>query len=1209
MLRLDRLEISGFKSFVDTVATTFSPGITAIVGPNGCGKSNLVEALTWGMGEQSAKFLRSERMEDVIFNGAQGRKPLGMAEVHIHLLADPSIAAAIDGKLEISRRVFRTGESQYRINGKHVSLRDVRDLLMDTGLGLRAYSVIGQGQVDSILSGKPQERRRLIEEAAGITKYKARKRVAEIKLEEANANLQRLEDVILEVERSVRSLKRQASAARRYRENEAEHTRLLGAVLLRRWDAVQSNLAEVRRRLGDLRAADAELGAALHAAEARLAAAREETEAMAEEVARRHSRRAELLATIEGRQEFVKASRQALQDAADGLARGRQLAHRLDEEMAALGETLAARAARRDELQSEVEQARQAVSRDDEEMTRAREALIAAETRLESLRAELLGSSGQVTSLQSRLHQEQIENERSSYRREHNDVELSRHLEQSKAVSDLLAEGEARAAELETDLATTSSGHEEAAEALRAMLRDEAEAGAERDRLRERLSALRQRAEVLDQLAAADEERRHRLEEALARAGVVDPSFLADRLSVPDGFEHTIDLYLEAFRDAVLVPAGADVLAIARGLERAGSRGALLYPLDAWRDDDGQGGGRISATRGVGVAPPADPAVVGGLGESLQLPPEYAESLPPAFLVETAEDAERLARQHAGIAFLSRGRLVAEGGLLRVQGADARPGTLARRRERREIAEALPGIEDALGANGAQLESLIGRRTLQAERSRELEKRVAVLRQDLAVAEARVEEARQRSLEVERALEGLAELQRQVLVELEGVAARRERLRADLAERLEAHGALERLFDEAQAVLQTARERRELVSTAGAGRRGRLDVLAERLETHLQETARLERQREDVLRRRAEWNEEQGRLIEREAEIESAIARAEDELQAALEERAAGEVESVEGEERLRDRRLELKTMADEVDRLRQEHEAKRAAIEEERVGEASLEQDAAHGAETWHERFQTPIAEAPPAARVPPGEEGPSPEGAGPGEDGGLAALEVRLEEAKRVLERLGPVNLLAAQEHDEQDERFRFLTEQRADVVRSVESLRRTIREINQTSSARFQETFAVVNKSFNEVFAELFRGGEAEMRLLDEEDVLESGIEIVARPPGKRLQNIMLLSGGERALTAIALLFALFRTKPTPFCILDEVDAPLDDANVLRFADLLKSYSDAIQFLIITHNKITMEAASTLYGVTMEERGVSKLVAVEIDEIHPEPQAVSA
>ena len=238
--------------------------------------------------------------------------------------------------------------------------------------------------------------------------------------------------------------------------------------------------------------------------------------------------------------------------------------------------------------------------------------------------------------------------------------------------------------------------------------------------------------------------------------------------------------------------------------------------------------------------------------------------------------------------------------------------------------------------------------------------------------------------------------------------------------------------------------------------------------------------------------------------------------------------------------------------------------------------------------------------ARVPAGEEG---------EDLDLATLEQRLDEAKRVLERLGPVNLLAAQEHDEQEERYRFLSEQRADVVRSIESLRRTIREINQTSSVRFQETFAQVNKNFNEVFTELFRGGEAEMRLLDEEDVLESGIEIVARPPGKRLQNIMLLSGGEKALTAIALLFALFRTKPTPFCILDEVDAPLDDANVLRFADLLKSYSRNIQFLVITHNKITMEAASTLYGVTMEERGVSKLVAVELDDIHPERQAASA
>jgi chromosome segregation protein len=425
-------------------------------------------------------------------------------------------------------------------------------------------------------------------------------------------------------------------------------------------------------------------------------------------------------------------------------------------------------------------------------------------------------------------------------------------------------------------------------------------------------------------------------------------------------------------------------------------------------------------------------------------------------------------------------------------------------------------------------------------------------------------------------------------------------LRRELAERLESHGGLERRFDESQIALAAARERRELVSTAGAGRRGRLDVLSERLEAHLQETARLDRQHAELDRRRVEWQGEEQRLVDREHELTGAIARSEEELQAALEERLAGERDTVLCEERLREKRDELRTLAEEVERVRSQRETSRAAIEEDRVVEASLEQDASHGAQTWLERFQTPITEAPPEARVPAGEEG---------EDLDLTTLEQRLDEAKRVLERLGPVNLLAAQEHDEQDERYRFLTEQRGDVVRSIESLRRTIREINQTSSVRFQETFAQVNKNFNEVFTELFRGGEAEMRLLDEEDILESGIEIVARPPGKRLQNIMLLSGGEKALTAIALLFALFRTKPTPFCILDEVDAPLDDANVLRFADLLKTYSRNIQFLVITHNKITMEAASTLYGVTMEERGVSKLVAVEIDDIHPERQAATA
>ena len=357
--------------------------------------------------------------------------------------------------------------------------------------------------------------------------------------------------------------------------------------------------------------------------------------------------------------------------------------------------------------------------------------------------------------------------------------------------------------------------------------------------------------------------------------------------------------------------------------------------------------------------------------------------------------------------------------------------------------------------------------------------------------------------------------------------------------------------------------------------------------------ARLERQAAEARSQLAAWRDEEATLARRRGELESAMARAEAELQDALERRAGMAGEVVGEEEQLEARRQELRQREERIQARRGGREELRGRLEETRVAQAGLRQNAEH----LQALFQESFAEPPPVDSTEPA---PSP--------ARLLELEADLVRAKEALERVGPVNVLAAEEHREQEERHEFLTRQRADVAASVDSLRQTIREINQTSGERFQQTFEEVNRSFARTFTELFRGGEAEMRLLDAEDLLESGIEIVARPPGKRLTNIMLLSGGEKALTAIALLFALFRTKPSPFCILDEVDAPLDDVNTLRFVDLLRGMAGETQFIVITHNKLTMEVASTLYGVTMEERGVSKLVSVALAEVQPESRATA-
>ena len=1208
MLKLDRLEISGFKSFVDPVQLAFAGGITSIVGPNGCGKSNLSDAVTWVLGEQSAKSLRGGRMEDVIFVGSEQRKPLGMAEVTLHLATDPAFPRSDDGQVSIGRRVFRSGESQYRLNGRVVRLKEIKDLLMDTGLGIRAYSVIEQGKVGLILSGKPQERRRLLEEAAGITRYKQRKRLAEIKLEEATANLLRLDDVVAEVERSLRSLKRQASAARRYKQAEQEHRRLLRQVLAGRWARARRRLAALAAELAAAEEAEAALAAELARGEAELAAGRERAEGLAAEVGELHQRHAEIGATIEGRQQFLKASRRRLEEIGERAVQARTLAGRRQEEIERQREQIGRLAARRGELEEELSAASGDVDRDEEALRAASAGLAEAEERIEEVRRRLLADIGELNGLRNRRHQAQIEHEKGAFRRQHLERELAEREREVARAAEALETARSRVAELQAEIAGREAQLAEVAAALEGVLREEQAAVEARRRTAERLTETRHRRTLLSELARAFAERRERLAEALGEdrepAGIdadpsFEPDFLADRLSAVAGWERSLDAYLAEIEHAVLLPPapgepGRRALAVAERLAE-GPGATVVEPYASVPED---------------LPVVDDPAVVLSLGEALGLSEELAAALPPAFLVEAADDAVRLARRHPGVAFVARSGIWAAAGTVHAAAGEAAPGVLERERELGELEREVPRLAGELAEAERLIERLVARRAALARESNGLQAALAERRQELAVAEARSEDAQARHhrLGVER--ETVATEQAEVGRELARRDGDQRQLDAALAAAERRHGALEEELERARAAHDEARAHRQGLSEASAGRRGRLDLLRERLEAHDREAERLATEAAEGERQVGAWTEEGERLAGRRHELESEIEVAEAELQSALERRTDKGEEVVAAQERLDAHREALRALEATTRSVRERRDAAREEVERRRIQQAELRGDAEHAAETFREHFEgeelpgTELAsdrEVPAADRPAPDDE-PAP--ALPAEPPpNLAELEADLARTKAALERLGPVNVLAVEEYAEQEERHGFLTTQRADVVASVDSLKRTIREINQTSGERFAATFAEVNASFGHVFQRLFRGGEAEMRLQDEDDVLESGIEIVARPPGKRLQNIMLMSGGEKALTAIALLFALFQTKPSPFCILDEVDAPLDDLNTLRFAELLREMSADTQFIVITHNKLTMESAGTLYGVTMEEKGVSKLVSVELDDIEQE------
>jgi chromosome segregation protein len=1083
---------------------------------------------------------------------------------------EPIEGASDDGTLTLGRRVFRSGEGQYRLNDKLVRLKDIKDILMDTGLGVRAYSVIEQGRIGMILSGKPQDRRKLIEEAAGVTRYKQRKRIAELKLEDATGNLMRLDDIVSEVERALRSLKRQANAAMRYTERESEYRTLLEQALLGRWSMLHGQLGSLQQNLDAALEQDAERASQLTTATTSLAAARERLEELGRSLAQKHQAQAELAARIQGRQEFAKATRERRAELAERLQSGASVSGQREVELRTVAEAVLTLTTHGENLTSQRLSAHEAVQEDQQRLEAAAQKLKSAEAELESKRSQLLSSVNRINSYQTQLHQQQIESEKGSYRQDHLKGELSTRLAALDQANADVAEAEKQVQRLETETADLTRQRDQNQAALDRVLADEAESIHRRQEAQAAVASLTNRRSVLQELARAETERRRRIQEVLTARGFEHLSFLDDEIDVPAGWETSLDLFLGQIRDALLVPADDDGEALAAALVESDASATLLresLPSDRW----------------VGERP-WDAAIVSSLGEALGLPRSYADSLPPAYLVIEGEDAQRLASIYPGVAFISQDGLLAQSGVLHLHGERSAPGTLARNREMLEIAQELPRLAGIVDTATTTIERLVEDRSERAEQISALDKKINGTKQELAVASARRQDVLQLQHRLRLDSQTLESEQTEILRELERLGARRSSISNELETAQAAHAELEEEFDRAQQQVEAARQEREALKAEGAGREGHLALLEERVVSHGAESKRLQRQRDEILQSLAGWQEEQARLEQRDLELASAIEQAEQELAEASAGRESVREETLEHQRLLDEQRLEVRRLESELDSLRDQRDRERTQIEEMRVRQATHRQEAEHLKTSFGAAFDRELPQHPE----------PAPDN--------LEEIEQEAKQLKAEIDRLGPVNVLAAHEYAEQEERFSFLSEQRQDVVASIRSLRSTIKEINETSLDRFIATFEEVNERFGVTFTHLFQGGEALMNLMDEDDPLESGIEIIARPPGKRPQNINLLSGGEKALTAIALLFALFKTKPSPFCILDEVDAPLDDANVLRFVRTLQEMSSDTQFLIITHNKLTMEAASRLYGVTMEEKGVSKLVGVDVEKLHP-------
>ena len=1263
-MHLERLEISGFKSFSDRSELAFDRGVTAIVGPNGCGKSNVADALTWVLGEQSAKSLRGDKMEDVIFSGSDARKPTGAAEVRLrfgNVIVPPSLlkemgedahhvgtngnesgnghhpetAAMIEAatrEVEVTRRLFRSGESEYLIDGQTCRLKDIHELLMDTGLGAKAYAIIEQGKIGMILSSRPTDRRQLIEEAAGITKYKARRRAAELKLEAAQQNLTRLDDIIYEIDRQRGSMKRQAAKARRYTRLRDEMRRWEKVLFARRYRTLAEAIESARARLNDARTNEA-------AASARLAEVENELGRMRIELAAADALATEARETVHAheleinrrQQQIALDTQQAemLLKRADELEIERQqLESRREPERVALEgrrQAAADAAAARDAAATLA-----AAAADD--YSRAQEAIDALEQDVEGAREDVYAVLNTITALNAAHENASAQRERAmamAARLELEARELGAEIESARSQRQVAAEALGRALETldahriartarEFELSSARIEHEWRSRDVRTREQD--------------LAAMNGRLKSLEEIDThrsgfADAAR---MVLVSANGKVNQMGALADFIEVEPRYERAVEACLGDLLQHILVERLDHVSAGLQLIrqENAGRCGFIVGNPDGSATVHHEGsttavhyGGSTevpdgfmplsSVVRVGGPFPAAIQAVMGGalIAESFDAAARVAPTV--SFPIATID----------GDVF--RGRHVVTGG----EKAESR-GILATKREikelREKIAESTAAL-DQLIADTAGFEQTIAHATaaiagLSTEIHRQEKEIVGVEGQARRAAddEARVQ---QRSdlvaTEISRVREEIAALD-----------AWQAEARESIARLNQQKVTSEQRLNEAQLGLGQARDTAEGLSLKAGEARAVHAGLVERNAAAVAEVLRMEDAAAELERRVESATRDMGLMRDQRERLIGAIADGQRLMDADVGRLAGLRAEMIRADERA----LEIKQSAEKQEEMirdaRRAVDALRALAAEVDVQRATAESDLTHLAQQALDTVNASLddireevaqmeaagqvqpdvrairaAEAVDPDELEPGTPEPGTERVEPVEPlESVEPVQMSAEEAiaelREKIDRMGPVNMMAIEQSKELEERHGFLSTQRQDLVESIAQTNEAINRIDETTHARFREAFAAINANFQETFSTLFGGGKAGITLLDENDPLESGIDIVAQPPGKRLQSVMLLSGGEKALAAIALMFGIFKYKPSPFCLLDEIDAPLDDANIGRFVEMLRSMLDRTQFIIITHNRKTMEIANRLYGVTMEEPGVSKLISIQLN-----------
>ncbi|HOB91784.1 MAG TPA: chromosome segregation protein SMC [Bacillota bacterium] len=1179
---LKRLEMTGFKSFPDHIALEFLRGVTAIVGPNGSGKSNISDAIRWVLGEHNPRVLRGSKMEDVIFGGSDKRRALGAAEVTL-VLDNKERRAPLDcEEIRISRRMYRSGESEYLLNNSICRLKDIRDLFLDTGLGRNSYAIVEQGRVDAILNARPDERRAFFDEAAGVAKCKARKQEALSKLDDAERNLVRVWDLINELSVRVETMRGQAEKAKTYMELYGELADLETGLLGNRFLAGKARLDALGSEMNDLNARHAAVLAQVTKAEAELAQMREEVAAMDARSEADNARLTEVVAAIErcdGRQAVARERIKLLEQERDRLARERQ---DVEVRLSRLNSQLAQERRKLEDVRLRAATLARQLKSAENEMNEFTGQVAAMEQSIEDLKGKIVGVVSEMAEHRNALSDFRARLEAG----QRNSERLNERLEQVRAA---LKSVSANADSLEQRLKEVS---------------------AERSQFERRSQELRNTRDEIDRqlaelLEAADKKRRMlaRAESRLAALKDLDRSYegffagvravleryagtpgllgvVADLIKVAPKYVQAIESALGSALQNVVVESDVIARQCVQFLKEHNRGRATFLPLDLIR---------VPSTERLAERIKPLPGVI-GVASSLVEVPSQAKSAIDHLLGRTVIAVDLDAAVNAARALRGAARVVTLDGDIVSQGGAITGGSRTQN-------------DRGILARKSEIDQL----TEQTDQMQE----------DLLEHERLVAEARQARASLESDIDSIGEAQKNADLSIAELNGRLESTKKDI-ERLLAE---ERLIRDEQADLEQGLERYRTNIVETEEQLERLALTEKALEGDLQQQQALLKSRQagkdeivekitglrvEVGKCEQEVNAQRATVERLDLEAVSLRSRLDELDGLSSQNQRAIEEADVDIEVALRDRqRLESEKagLNDQLSRSKGERLeiASRISEREITVREARRELNGLAKDLSKREVEMARVSESLSAIAARLREDYMLDLDSLEIRDLGMdeAGASARIETLRQSIRDLGPVNTAAVEEFEETRERYEFLCSQRDDLVNAKRSLTEVISEIDQEMERRFRETFDVVNEHFKEMFAKLFQGGRAELVLENPDDLLSTGVEIYAEPPGKKLQSLSLLSGGERALTAIALIFAMMKANPSPFAVLDEIDAPLDDANVSRFTRVLRELAQSTQFVVVTHRKGTMEAADALYGVTMEESGVSKVVSVKLQQ----------